>query len=168
MAFQYAAPRPKDTIRPAAPIIELGQCEELNVRHLVAWEDKTGMGASMLLCTVISHRVTHSGGRFLLRWLFSSIASMQTQFAADLTAGSDVASQWNDGLDERAKTWVRHDVPCKKELQPHLAPCSVFLDFSAFNRTGKKDVLVVRYISKTSSPFSHLFLVLPFADFERQ
>jgi hypothetical protein len=31
------------------PIIELAQCEELDVRHLVAWEYKTGMGASRLL-----------------------------------------------------------------------------------------------------------------------
>jgi hypothetical protein len=43
---------PKKHCPPAAPIIELGQFEKLNVRHLVAWEDKTGMGASRLLLRI--------------------------------------------------------------------------------------------------------------------
>jgi len=68
------------------------------------------------------------------------------------------------GLDERAKTWVCHDVPCKKNFDP---PCSVsvFLDFSACKQTGKKDVLVFRYISKTHRPFSPLTSCASFCGF---
>jgi hypothetical protein len=56
----------------------------------------------------------------------------------------------------------------QKELQPHLAPCLSSLTSVRSNRQEGKMSWSSDIYQRLLAPFLHLFLVLPFADFEQQ